>query len=721
MSLPKKSFIIVLTVALIASATPTLAANQTFTPNSKISSGNSYQGVSISGVGGAIASCTNIGSFLVNTASGFFSNTKYAQSAAKAAYSFSGLDQSVSTSDQKTQDKLDAQTKTTNCLNGIAYAVAKNTLAQVTNKTLNWVNTGLNGNPLYVQNTDSYLRSIANKQISAFLQTAQGSDPIFGNALESSIRQGVTGTSDGLINVSMNTPQAKAYNSFLGDFTSGGWASLLNPAYNPIGALFTATDSVSKKVASSTTNATNEIQRNNGFLDLKHCVQYSATVNTANTKTAVNSGLSNNPTCVQWATDTPGSIIANQVQTITTSPIRQLEYADKINEVLGSFFDSFVNNLLQKGLRGGGNGQSLDFGLSSSAGDNVVTDANGNTLSSSDTSSLGYQASTGNNGITQNFDISRPQQFRAILQTQMDFLNATLDAQASLNKIMPNLGALDYCVPGPNPNWQSGASANLDSLLGGLVQADPRTLSSFHNFMAHEPLLGSQLDAIISIFDGGTKPPNIFSTPGYMTDPASGNTIQIPRVFNDQSVAITIGQISAGYNTAYKAVAGQYSYWSTVIQSTDNLGQTLNANPVERAFIAAAAGDSDSSYTGGILPDMETNINSILAYNKAASTINDQYDTNIGQTQNNIIQMQKIQQQIIDIVSTAKTQYISDRAKAGNPVVQACIDNAYQIDTSTIVPQARVEGPVSPNYNVDTAMQAHSQKSANFFYKNIAI
>lgn len=675
-----------------------------FNPNVNINAGNSYGGVSISGVGGAIASCTNVGSFLVNTASDLLSSAskKSVQSAFKAAYQASGVSSEVSVSDKKTQEKIDSMNRTTQCLDGIAYAVAKNTLAQVTNKTLNWVNTGLNGNPLYVQNVGSYLQNIKNQQVANFLQTIPGTDPIFGNALESVIRQSVTGKVDGYLNVAQNTPQAKAYNSFINDFTSGGWDSLLNPSYNSVGALFNATDQLSYKINSQQTDAQNEIQRNNGFLDMKRCVQYSNTDATSDPATAIRLGLSTQPTCTQWVTDTPGSIIANQVATITTSPTRQLEYADRINEVLGGFFDNFVNNLLSKGLRGSGSGSTINFGFSS-PGANTVLGSDGTALSvSGNTADLGYQSSGTGSGIDQNFDISRPQQLRAILQTQYDFLNRSLDAQAALARVVPTIGALDYCIPGPNPSWADGTDSNWQTFMGGLEQAPANSPSTLSKVVSALPGIGGVFNAIF----GGDDTPQVWTTPGIIADPVTGLSVQVPRTFylpSDNSKGPTTQSIIYGMTKAYNQVKQEYQAY----------GSNTLANA---AFVQAAQNDADVSYVGGFVNQAYTETANLVEYNKAASTIDAQYDTNITQTQSNIEQMRLILSQVDAIVAGAKARYIAQRAAQGNPVDMACINNAYEIDTTPITPVARQEGSSSNDPFVQ-----HSVDASNFFYGKLAI
>ncbi len=674
----------------------TQASNSTvqkFNPNINVGSGNSYSGTSISGVGGAIASCTNIGSFLVSTASKFLSSTVFGKASKSLTKNIGGGD-NVQVSDSKVQDKLASIDKTSQCLNGIAYAVAKNTLAQVTNKTLNWVNTGLNGNPLYVQNVDSYLKTVANQQIRSYLQTAQGSDPIFGNALKSTIFRSITGQSDGLLNVTPNTPEARAYNSFLGDFTSGGWNSFLNPTNNSVGALFNANEVLVENVNNAKNNSQAEIQRNNGFLDMKHCVQ-TAPVDTSTTAKAISNGLSQNPTCLQWVTDTPGSIIASQVQNITSSPVRQLEYADKINEVLGGFFDSFVNNLLAKGLRGSGTGGGVDFGLSSQ-GDNVVFDTNGNALNLNG-ADLGYQSTTGGNALDQSFDISRPQQFRAILQAQINYVNRAKDSQIALNRIVPTIGALDYCIPGPNPSWSDSSASNFSAFIGSLQQASAEGPGTVQKILGAIPIIGS----LAGLF-GGDEPPQIWTTDGILADPVRGSTVQIPRVFNNKSTKFEGGtkQLTDGLTGAYNVIAQKYHFYD------------LNKQ-VETAFLAAAQGDTDSSYVYGFLTGEYNEVSSLISYNQAASDIDTQYDNNIAQTQSNIDQMKVISKQINDIVATAKAAYIKKRADAGNPVNMACINGAYQIDSSTPPGVARQES------DTPDAIVKHSAESAEYFYNDI--
>jgi hypothetical protein len=776
---------------------------QQFNPNVNITSGNTYGGssgssVSISGIGGAIASCLNVGSFLTSSETSSVLSGVALTEITKSPSAFIGATTPVATSDSKAQAALADQNKTTDCLDGIAYAVAKNALAQITNKTINWVNTGLNGNPLYVQNQTSYMNSIKNQQEQLFLGVVQESDPIFGNALRSSITLDLTGRSDGLLNTSLNNPQSQAYNSFQSDFTNGGWNALLNPSYNSVGAFFKAVDDLSSNIDTQQQAAQTEANQGNGYLNMKYCSQYanngavssvstsnqcatigsdttyeacctgqstddsvacqnyatadaaaagtpacanitddtiydqccgdasaggdspmciayntssSADANTptnvtqtvTNTSTNNGAGLVNNPVCSQYTTTTPGSLIASQVQSVTNSPVQQLTYADKINEVLGGFFDSFVNNLLSKGLHGSG---TLSL-VGNPEDANYVE----NTTSPGDASGLGYQSTgSGDDADTGDFDISRPQELRAILQTQEDFLNRTLDAQVALERIVPAVGALDYCIPGPNPDYQTGLSSNWQTFLSSIQQAPANSPTTLQTIVGALPIVGGLFDA----FMDNSKPPPIWTANAVLSDKATGGNLALDRTFyapSGHSDGTTTTSLEAGLQTAYAALVSQLSYYNPK-------SNTFQGTPVGNAFEQAAASDADPKYVDGFLSDAYTDTDSIVGYNQAATTIDQQYDQNISATTNAIEQMQDILSQVDQIVSTAKARYISQ-----NPSVNVqCLDNAYVVDTSAIVPVARVEpSTTDPLVPEEDGMIQHSIEAGNNFYSNEAI
>ncbi|MES2224778.1 MAG: hypothetical protein V4478_02205, partial [Patescibacteria group bacterium] len=322
----------------VSAATPTAVSTGTVLSNTgtryqpqvalEYGSNNKFGGLSFKGVGASLVACTGLGDVV---ASAISTGLNYAKNAIIKGVSkiplvggfigglFGGPDKGSSASNPLYVKDNGLQNKAA-CLDGIAYVLSQQVLQQITNRTLHWANTGFGGNPLYVRNIDSYLYSIRNDNLNRFLGTsAQGLDPIFGNALRSVITQQVTGITDGYINTALNTPQAKAYNSFQNDFTSGGWGALLNPANNPIGAFFNSVNKLDNKISSDQQNTQAELTRNSGYFDMKTCVQFEQ-LSPQSTEEAINLGLSTQPKCLKYETVTPGSLVASQVSNITNSP-----------------------------------------------------------------------------------------------------------------------------------------------------------------------------------------------------------------------------------------------------------------------------------------------------------------------------------------------------------------------------------------------------------------
>lgn len=678
-----------------------------YKPNVNIGSENSYGGFTISGVGGAIASCANVGNILVNGASDMLGKTKIGEKLS-AKYKTTLKADAVPTADAAAKTQLENMNRTQQCLNGMAYAAAKSVLAQMTNKTLKWVNTGMNGNPLYVQDVGSYMTSIRNNELSKFLSGPVTNNPIFGNALRSIITQQVTGkggvnericveysngggigdangsglsgqptciryaTTAGFGGSSMNTPEARAYNDFLGDFTKGGWSALLNSSNNPIGAMFTATDNISSKITTTQETTKAEIQRNNGFLDMRTCVEYEkeGQVGSGN-----GTGLKQEPKCLQWRTDTPGSIIQNQLAVITNSPVRQLEYADNINEVLGGFFDNFINDLLAKGLRGTSRGVSEI--RSTDASLNVLLDSNGRSINGINSANLGYQSTTSGSGVSGDFDITRPQILRSILVAQYNFLNKSTDSQIALSRVIPTLGALDYCMPGPNPDWANGLTGNYQSFMGGLRQANEKEDNAVQNIIRNLPgigsFVGSLADGIKSLF-GKSGPPPIFYTQTTLSDKVTDSGVPLERVWSDKDNKPDLGNVQNAFQDAMGRLVQQYQ-------------TSFDQSVIDNAFITAATNDTDKGYVYGFVQDAYNETSSLVNYNKTASELDYQYDQSIADTQNAIRQLEVIKEEVDSIVSVAKARYIQQRASQNNPVVMSCIDAAYQINTTPINPQ----------------------------------
>lgn len=369
---------------------------------------------------------------------------------------------------QKQQDKQSerdqAREFTNNCINGIATTLIKNQLTAMTKYTMNWINSGFSGDPLYVRDVNSFMDSltieILRKENSLFKDPANSAAYPYGRDYargQVSAYQSARDTTGALRQDLTNflTPGSTP-ESFATDFSQGGWNGWLalttHPENNPLGFNLKATEDLSNKQMIATSTAKAEIDRNGGFVDQRKCVEYEAALGNAsgtgascvdnynsqkqtevtacnakasqilrdgciqgvNTKYtalfascgATASNPSGTPKCIRYETVTPGSIIKNKVDTYINSPERQLELAKTLNDSLNALFAALINRFEDQGLSGlSSKVNNFTTPITGGFGSNSLTDAIGNNIASATSSLDNTGSSQNNNGGP--FDITR--------------------------------------------------------------------------------------------------------------------------------------------------------------------------------------------------------------------------------------------------------------------------------------------------------------------------
>jgi hypothetical protein len=619
-------------------------------------------------------------------------------------------------------------------LQGIGWSVAKNMLAQIVNETLGWATTGgIYGLPLFINNPSLYIQNLTNEQINKFL-VKQNSHPIFGYTIQSLVMLSHTGVNDGRINRLLDNNKATVgYRNFQQTFTNGGWNSFMNMGYNPIGAVFNAGDRLGRGVSGAQQNAINEKIAGNGFTDVKTCKKW----NTPNSKSLAFTkdektgkyvgGLTTadgQPTCAEWETTTPGAIVSSQVAYSTQSTQRQLEIADNYNEVLGAYFDSLLNNLFSKGLKpvSGGSFVGSQYGNETSLGD-LFGDSGGG---------LFGNVTSGAGGYAGEFDISKPQHTKSILKAQIDYLNASTDAYIAMRHIVPVLGALDYCIPGPNPTWPYSIGENYQTIISSITdKQDPSwwksTTDSWVDFNNTVDILGGGMIVgwLTDLFGGKSdyyfySYPTIFDKTresytkgvipismkyadrenkpslqsvvngldnGYM---ALRTYLQTLYAKDNMIIAFTKAQqtttvdtstvnyydIYGGTTGTYDPETGSYDYTSyynyqTYDTSTDTY--VWNYGPYEYTPPVTptsnyAVVQQTSTFDRGKIGDMIDTTAKLIGYNQSINEIIPQYEESIIKTQNVVDELAEINYEAQRIVKVAKARYLAESKASGKPI-----------------------------------------------------
>lgn len=402
----------------------------------------------------------------------------------------SGADsQSVPTKDQKVKEKTSALEKKESCLDGIITAGAKTLLKKITQSTVEWINGGFRGEPLFIKNPGSFFKSIADQEI-------MGITTFIGDVKNEALYPFGRDIAKNLILSTQRTfEQNAAYTlakvvaeddlvtftggiSGNGDFSAGGWDGWLAmtqlPQNNPVGANFQASNELSIRLQGTYNAPANEIrqrlQQAKGFLGLDECkdpegYQYAGY------------GVDE---CKRYETHTPGEVIANQLDISLGTSQRQLELADEVSESLAAVFDALINQLFQKGLASlSGDTSGSNVGVYGGYGNNSSTSSLGITTGGAGS------VNDPNQWYNQNPNFNIWQDLQPIIDDQIYYKALLADYPyidrkgmqqtggenyLILNKVAPAIYELDFCEPGPNPIWYGLANDRTQEFINGIPQ-----------------------------------------------------------------------------------------------------------------------------------------------------------------------------------------------------------------------------------------------------------
>ena len=289
------------------------------------------------------------------------------------------------------------------CSKAIGRYIGKQMMDKITQDTINWINTGFKGEPMFVKDPESMFRSLANQEVAGFAGLIAG-NPLgypFGKDAAKNLINSYRRTFEQNAQFSLNQYVTTGnYKDFYTDFRTGGWgawnAMVLFPQNNPVGFNLMAQDHMVAKTynpdkGNPILNLQKQIQASGGFIDQKKCVKSKATDNRPyvppfNGETDVDLELAGheadanqdgliNPhqdpapvgnfgytldeeysqtalshICGKWVTITPGSAISSQLTDALGTPLKSIGLADDLNKSLAAIFDALLNQVATKGL-----------------------------------------------------------------------------------------------------------------------------------------------------------------------------------------------------------------------------------------------------------------------------------------------------------------------------------------------------------------------------------
>lgn len=386
------------------------------------------------------------------------------------------------------------------CLDAVATSIAKATLKKFTDSTINWINTGFEGNPLYVRDPASFFNSIADEQIGSITLSIETSGAPFARSLAQSLILSQLYDFNAAMKYNVDAYLGRSVvEQFSADFSVGGWEAWLlqtqYPQNNQIGASINVANQKTKQLAGTDKSvaqiAQDEINQGAGFLGLKECVDPTDWVRgtgfeppvygdpfegmtpdefaelTPQERAQIENDASNayleqvaedraeyekKSTCKRWETRTPGRTISEQLNISLGSSIRQAELADELNESIAAIIDAVFAKFLTDGLNSIGD-NTTEYSQSGFAGYGTNTSTGG--LYNTQTGSI--QASANLYSVWSDLD--------KIITWQNDYMTALTQHKSLLEtQLIPRIYELDFCVPGPRPDWETKAQEKVSAV-----------------------------------------------------------------------------------------------------------------------------------------------------------------------------------------------------------------------------------------------------------------
>ncbi|HVV38796.1 MAG TPA: hypothetical protein VHD31_00525 [Candidatus Paceibacterota bacterium] len=303
--------------------------------------GTSYIGVdpaTVSSGGG-----NNFGAGLAGVAAACLAKFAASQLAGTALGSiFGALSGQVNVNDSSTH----ANQQTDSILKCVTMALARIAIDKITNDTVNWINSGFEGKPAFVQDYNKFFNDVADQAAGSVIE---GSNLAFlCSPFQLKVRIAIAQSYARRNNAPSCTLSGVVGNieKFAGgDFSQGGWPGLISfttmPTNNPFGAYMYGQVAIEGARGSAVLASTQELNNGQGFLCAKD----------------------KDGNCV-----TPGSAILGAFNANVQSTLNELNLAQSIDEIIGALTNALITKMFNKGLSNLGNGQN-GYGASLSTED----------------------------------------------------------------------------------------------------------------------------------------------------------------------------------------------------------------------------------------------------------------------------------------------------------------------------------------------------------------
>lgn len=244
-------------------------------------------------------------------------------------------------------------------LDGIAWTFAKVAVQSITKSVVNWINSGYNGSPAFSQNLNRDLRQAGDAIAGAFITdviTGAFDSPFIAPLARDAVTAYYLATSEDALAIRLKYTLADFTQNSV-DYMRGrnwsagglsGWYGITFRCENdPTCASFVTREALYNRIDAQARKYLAEFNAGRGFLSWKgECQSYKlATSFNQDPKVP----LSDADECAEYDVLTPGAVVERQLGITQESPLKQLELADSVNEIVGAVVTQMVGQVLGGG------------------------------------------------------------------------------------------------------------------------------------------------------------------------------------------------------------------------------------------------------------------------------------------------------------------------------------------------------------------------------------
>lgn len=231
-----------------------------------------------------------------------------------------------------------------NVLDGIAWALAKQIISQMTSSIVNWINSGFKGSPAFVQDLEGFLLNVGDKVIGQYLEELGGPFSFICSPFQLDVRVALAAS---YARTRDNQPESPSctltgalanlegfMDGSLGFAEGGGWetwfAVTSNPTLTPYGSFLEVKSQASAKLINAKGQEIKLLDFGGGFLSSKVCE-------------AVSGAGTTKENCF---ISTPGKVVQEALTFQLSTGPRSLIEADEFNEIVSALFGQIAKQAI---------------------------------------------------------------------------------------------------------------------------------------------------------------------------------------------------------------------------------------------------------------------------------------------------------------------------------------------------------------------------------------